>query len=141
MHTPTQASCPYCHIIEAPWLVNGAHGASLTQASCSQVADARRGLADGEPPGLGHREQQLARERARRAPAHYCNIIEAPWLVNGGHGASLSPAYLPQKMWPQIRQWWRRRSRLNLSPHSEHASPGVRVFPDSQHTLLRRRGW
>eukprot|EP01047_Picozoa_sp_COSAG01_P015519 COSAG01_NODE_778_length_13681_cov_15.265130_3_plen_97_part_00 len=21
--------------------------------------------------------------------AHYCNIIEAPWLVNGGHGASL----------------------------------------------------
>jgi hypothetical protein len=28
-HTPTQASCPYCHIIEAPWLVNGGHGASL----------------------------------------------------------------------------------------------------------------
>ena len=20
---------------------------------------------------------------------HYCNLIEAPWLVNGGHGASL----------------------------------------------------
>jgi hypothetical protein len=20
---------------------------------------------------------------------HYCNVIEAPWLVNGGHGASL----------------------------------------------------
>jgi hypothetical protein len=22
--------------------------------------------------------------------AHHCNIIEAPWLVNGGHGASLN---------------------------------------------------
>jgi hypothetical protein len=21
---------------------------------------------------------------------HYCNVIEAPWLVNGGHGASLN---------------------------------------------------
>eukprot|EP01047_Picozoa_sp_COSAG01_P090049 COSAG01_NODE_21991_length_876_cov_13.550837_1_plen_69_part_00 len=20
---------------------------------------------------------------------HYCNLIDAPWLVNGGHGASL----------------------------------------------------
>jgi hypothetical protein len=25
---------------------------------------------------------------ARRG-GHYCNVIEAPWLVNGGHGASL----------------------------------------------------
>jgi hypothetical protein len=24
-----------------------------------------------------------------RCPIHYCNIIEALWLVNGGHGASL----------------------------------------------------
>jgi hypothetical protein len=26
---------------------------------------------------------------------HYCNIIEAPWLVNGGHGASLRHHILP----------------------------------------------
>jgi hypothetical protein len=25
----------------------------------------------------------------RRARPHYCHIIEAPWLLNGGHGASL----------------------------------------------------
>eukprot|EP01047_Picozoa_sp_COSAG01_P045620 COSAG01_NODE_4218_length_5229_cov_16.645419_7_plen_207_part_00 len=24
-----------------------------------------------------------------RCADHYCNVIEAPWLVNGGHGASL----------------------------------------------------
>jgi hypothetical protein len=25
----------------------------------------------------------------------FCNIIEAPWLVNGGHGASLTPTFPP----------------------------------------------
>jgi hypothetical protein len=27
--------------------------------------------------------------RKRAGLRHDCNIIEAPWLVNGGHGASL----------------------------------------------------
>jgi hypothetical protein len=27
---------------------------------------------------------------AGRALSHYCSVIEAPWLVNGGHGASLN---------------------------------------------------
>jgi hypothetical protein len=26
-------------------------------------------------------------------PRYYCNIIEAPWLVNGGHGASFCATY------------------------------------------------
>eukprot|EP01047_Picozoa_sp_COSAG01_P010710 COSAG01_NODE_458_length_16743_cov_124.609208_17_plen_119_part_00 len=33
--------------------------------------------------------QPLAAEQSHLPGGHYCNLIEAPWLVNGGHGASL----------------------------------------------------
>eukprot|EP01047_Picozoa_sp_COSAG01_P030254 COSAG01_NODE_2105_length_8423_cov_6.483409_7_plen_105_part_00 len=40
----------------------------------------------GEPQPL--RRFRSSSTQAAAAAAH-CNIIEAPWLVNGGHGASL----------------------------------------------------
>jgi hypothetical protein len=57
----------------------------------------------GEFIGQLRRVQNERRRRLRRglggaadAPTQvrsaYCNIIEAPWLVNGGHGASLKPS-------------------------------------------------
>jgi hypothetical protein len=47
---------------------------------------------------------------------HYCDIIEAPWLVNGGHGASLRhhkrPAHLGA---PRRRRRRRARARRVLA--------------------------
>jgi hypothetical protein len=45
-----------------------------------------RQLWGGKASRLRHREQV---GRVLDVGHHYCNIIEAPWLVNGGHGASL----------------------------------------------------
>jgi hypothetical protein len=35
------------------------------------------------------RRRRLPAMRASHLASHYCNVIEAPWLLNGGHGASL----------------------------------------------------
>jgi hypothetical protein len=48
----------------------------------------------GEEAGAWRVEDLLqavchGKHRGRHEGTHYCNIIETPWLVNGGHGASL----------------------------------------------------
>jgi hypothetical protein len=86
-------------IIEAPWLVNGGHGASLRRhkgshldvlgevvAPCrgrAQLVERRR-----ETEGLAQADSaqpsSVKPRRGRKGGA-----IKAPWLLNGGHGASL----------------------------------------------------
>jgi hypothetical protein len=64
---------------------------SLTPAVCQRRLPAsisRRIATDSEP----ERRRGAAPQEHRPAASarhQYCNIIEAPWLVNGGHGASL----------------------------------------------------
>jgi hypothetical protein len=55
---------------------------------------------------------------AAPAGTYHCNIIEAPWLVNGGHGASLNRHAAPAGTWGIIRD-------------------DMAMIA----TLLRRRGW
>jgi hypothetical protein len=45
-------------------------------------------LVDDAPERVGG-EEGHRRAHHRRKSCHDCNVIEAPWLVNGGHGATL----------------------------------------------------
>jgi hypothetical protein len=165
VNTRTQEGCPpfprapgrdrrICNIIEAPWLVNGGHGASVSGGTCSEDA----GDACEPPPGCAHGAHAAGRRSATNAhtggacarcapptpqhciartsaasaaaalrvvdggwsrphlaavvaPGHAATtvvpgvgvvaarraraLVEAPWLVNGGHGASLKSVNSP----------------------------------------------
>jgi hypothetical protein len=74
----------YCNLIEALWLVNGGHGATLRHHISSYLVQQRvEELADVLL-------LLLPRTHLDRQITHHCHIIEAPWPVNGGHGASLN---------------------------------------------------
>eukprot|EP01047_Picozoa_sp_COSAG01_P010639 COSAG01_NODE_455_length_16792_cov_112.440424_7_plen_154_part_00 len=92
-----------CNIIGAPWLANGGHGASLNRQHNVSAQELRGELLQlTQRPALviAQRPARLRLRRRRRAGPcrlhhlptsenhRYCNMIEAPWLVNGGHGAS-----------------------------------------------------
>jgi hypothetical protein len=80
---------------------------TLNACACRVIsADRDHGLINISPPpppppaDAAAQRRRRARRRPRAAPCaaarrpappaqHYCNVIEAPWLVNGGHGASL----------------------------------------------------
>jgi hypothetical protein len=100
----------HCNIIEAPWLVNGGHGASFRQrdgdsptfplmSSAVRIMMIQRRKRRGISATASVRIMNYAARRpthsasarvSTRSPGQlHCNMIEAPWLVNGGHGASL----------------------------------------------------
>jgi hypothetical protein len=75
---------------------------SLLSVLMAMVSTARAGCST--PKGgwltrVGRSGHQLVEQALHLHPAsHYCNVIEAPWLVNGGHGASLISA-APARPW------------------------------------------
>jgi hypothetical protein len=70
---------------------------------------------------------------ARTHPsAHYCNIIEAPWLVNGGHGASLRHNNAKNK----ARRLERRAASADLDHHRRAATAVTLGLPRAQRQLL-----
>jgi hypothetical protein len=80
-------------VIEAPWLVNGGHGASLRH-HIKDDADQSSALMDLlgsihlQPALLSDAEARATAPPSAHTTRHHCNIIGAPWRVNGGHGAS-----------------------------------------------------
>jgi hypothetical protein len=55
-------------------------------AAAATVPSTRTGTLLRGPIGC---PPSLSDAGAAHTTVKYCNIIEAPWLVNGGHGASL----------------------------------------------------
>jgi hypothetical protein len=93
----------YCNIIEAPWLANGGHRASFNHHNdrAPYIVSIRTRIIIR--PALQMNEQVAGFQSSlelrpliyrlgahlHAAAGHYCNIIKAPWLVHGGHSASL----------------------------------------------------
>eukprot|EP01047_Picozoa_sp_COSAG01_P012437 COSAG01_NODE_561_length_15460_cov_95.444307_9_plen_183_part_00 len=87
------------------------------------VVAAVRAMARGAAPVLCHHHLH-----------HYCDIIEAPWLVHGGHGASLRLLGTITWRTPRVTgvtQWY-------LWLRSPHPAVGVLVHIRDTHT--RRTG-
>eukprot|EP01047_Picozoa_sp_COSAG01_P077420 COSAG01_NODE_13938_length_1507_cov_1.336627_2_plen_178_part_00 len=77
---------------------------------------------------------------------HYCNVIEAPWLVNGRHGASLrhhkrTAGGALREAGAQLGQ---RHQPLRLATLRGHADPPVRggeVGVERQHLICAQNNW
>jgi hypothetical protein len=62
-----------------------------SSSPASRVSLSATSLTPPRTPTPKTADRASASPKAASAPpsSHYCNMIEAPWLVNGGHGASL----------------------------------------------------